>query len=53
MANKRIEINLSEYGLPEPIIVDVPDQVMGDDGKMYGSEYFPRNKRRLSRWGRI
>jgi len=43
MANQRIKINLSKYGLPEPIVVDVPVQAMGDDGKMYDYESFPRN----------
>ena len=43
MANQRITINLSKYGLPEPIVVDVPVQAMGDDGKMYDYKKFPRN----------
>ena len=47
MADKRIKINLTEYGLDNPIVVDVPDQAMGDDGNYYDSSYFPRNKQEI------
>ena len=47
MADKRISINLQEHGLDNPIVVDVPEQAKGDDGNMYGSEYFPRNKQEI------
>jgi len=45
MADVRIKINLPEYGLENPIIVDVADQAMGDDGNYYDQRHFPRNKK--------
>ena len=39
MADVRIKINLPEYGLENPIIVDVADQAMGDDGNYYDLEH--------------
>ena len=39
----RKTLNLVDYGLPEPIVFDVPKYATGDDGKEYDDSYFPRN----------
>jgi len=41
----RKTLNLADYGLPEPLIFDVPKYAQGDDGKEYDDSYFPRNER--------
>ena len=41
----RKTLNLADYGLPEPLVFDVPKYAQGDDGKEYDDSYFPRNER--------
>ena len=50
MSTVRKTLDLSKYGLPEPIVFDVPEKAMGEDGQQYSSDYYPRNKQEIQQY---